>query len=50
MSWCELENGLVCKGGVRAKIEMHRSASKQVQVSKCKQVSSCKYPSVSIEV
>ena len=55
MCWCELENGLVCKGGVRAKSEMHPSVSKQVQVSKCQypsvsgqvQVSKCKHQSVS---
>ena len=35
MSWYELENGLACKGGARAKSEMHPSVSK------------CKYPSVS---
>ena len=36
MSWCELENEMVCEGDVRAKSEMHPSVSKQVQVSKCK--------------
>ena len=56
MSWCELENGLVCKGGMRAKSEMHPSVSEQVQVSKCQypsvskqvQISKCKLASASI--
>ena len=39
MSWCELENGFVCKGGARAEREMHPTVSKQY-----------KYPSVSIQV
>ena len=56
MGWRELENGLVCKGGVRAKGETHPSVNKQVQISKCKvanvqqYVSKCQYPNVSKQV